>query len=51
MSPIVQLRKEPRMAGAGPLGRGAQIASTHISPFVQGILGLKREETVVDSHG
>lgn len=49
MSPIVQLRKEPRVAGSGPTGRGSQIATTHISPFVQGILGLKANETLANS--
>jgi hypothetical protein len=44
MTPIVQLRKDPRALSAvseGQSGHTARIASTHIPPFVLKILGLK----------
>jgi len=44
MTPIVQLRKEQRVvsvASEGSPRRSWQIPTTHISPFVQKILGLK----------
>ncbi len=43
MTPIVQLRKEQRVFNSpeGQTIRTSQMPSTHISPFVQKILGLK----------
>ena len=44
MTPVVQLRKDPREVNVtqeGQTRRTWQIPSTHISPFVQKILGLK----------
>jgi hypothetical protein len=43
MTPIVQLRKEQRVVSSpeGQTTRTSQMPSTHISPFVQKILGLK----------
>jgi hypothetical protein len=44
MTPIVQLRKDPRALTAVPEGKSghaARIASTPIPPFVLKILGLK----------
>ena len=44
MTPIIQLRKDPRVVNASPedhSNRITQIPSTHISPHVQKILGLK----------
>ena len=44
MTPIVQLRKDPRavnVATEDQPRRTWQIPSTHISPYVQKILGLK----------
>jgi hypothetical protein len=40
MTQVFQLRKEKRPVSAdGPISR--QLPSTHVSPFVQKILGLK----------
>ena len=42
MTPIIQLRKDPRVVNVSPEDhRATQIPSTHISPYVQKILGLK----------
>jgi len=44
MTPIVQLRKEPRVVNVATEEhprQSWQIPSTHISPYVQKILGLK----------
>ena len=44
MTPIVQLRKEPRVISISQeerSGRASQLPSTHISPFVLKMLGLK----------
>jgi hypothetical protein len=43
MTPIVQLRKDPRAVAApeGPFRRTSQIPAAHIPPSVLKILGLK----------
>jgi|HubBroStandDraft_4_1064222.scaffolds.fasta_scaffold1676881_2 hypothetical protein len=46
MTPIVQLRKDPRVVNVSPEAQPhciTQIPSTHISPYVQKILGLKTD--------
>jgi hypothetical protein len=55
MSPMIPTRKEPRTMVSSPAARGGQLASTHISPFVQAILGLagigQGPEQAADSRG
>ena len=44
MTPIVQLRKDPRVVNVSTEDhprRTSQLPSTHINPYVQKILGLK----------
>jgi hypothetical protein len=48
LSNVIQLRKEPRTTGVHQpvnVRRTSQISSTHISPFLQKILGLARGTT------
>jgi hypothetical protein len=48
LSNVIQLRKEPRATTTvqtGTVRRTWQISTTHVSPFVQKILGLTRGTT------